>query len=232
MTYENVMRNYLRKVFAIVAKDLTTEARSRDLLSSMGAFATLVIFVFAFAFDLRVTRAGAAAATPGALWVVIAFAGMLGLGRSMTAEFDRGSFDGLRLAPIDRSAIFVGKALGNFIFMSAVEAAVLLLFSLFFNLPFFKPLILLSIVLGTIGFAGVGTLLAAMAASTRLRDVLLPILMLPIALPALLAAVKSTSGALDDTPFAFWSSWLALLVAYDLALVGAAFLTFDFIVEE
>jgi heme exporter protein B len=225
------MQNYLSKVFAIVAKDLTTEIRSRDMLSSMGAFAVLVIFVFAFAFDLRVARSASAVA-PGVLWVVIAFAGMLGLNRSVAAEFDRGSFDGLRLSPVDRSAIFVGKALGNFIFMSAVEAIVLPLFVAFFNLPFIKPMILVSIVLGTIGFAGVGTLLATMAASTRLRDVLLPILMLPVALPALLAAVKCTAGALDDAPLILWSNWLALLVAYDLALVGLAVLTFEFIVED
>jgi heme exporter protein B len=222
--------NYLRKVFAIVAKDLTTEVRSREMLSSMGAFAVLVIFVFAFAFDLRVARPGPVA--PGVLWVVITFAGMLGLNRSMAAEFDRGSFDGLRLAPMDRSAIFVGKALGNLVFMLIVEAIVLPLFVAFFNLPFLKPLIVLSVALGTIGFAGVGTLLAAMAASTRLRDVLLPILMLPVALPALLAAVKCTAGALDDAPIELWSNWLALLVAYDLALVGLALLTFDFIVED
>ncbi|MGH8310917.1 MAG: heme exporter protein CcmB, partial [Steroidobacteraceae bacterium] len=173
------MSAYLRKVFAIVAKDLTTEVRSREMLSSMGAFAVLVIFVFAFAFDLRAARSGTTIVAPGVLWVVITFAGMLGLNRSLAAEFDRGSFDGLRLSPIDRSAIFAGKALGNFVFMTAVEAIVLPLFVIFFNLPLFKPPILLSVVLGTIGFAGVGTLLAAMAASTRLRDVLLPILMLP-----------------------------------------------------
>ena len=222
--------SYLHKVFAIVAKDLTTEMRSREMLSSMGAFAVLVIFVFAFAFDLRVARAAPVA--PGVLWVIIAFAGMLGLNRSLAIEFDRGSFDGLRLSPIDRSAIFVAKALGNFIFMSAVEALILPLFVVFFNLPFLKPMILVAVVLGTAGFAAVGTLLAAMANSTRLRDVMLPILMLPVALPALLAAVKCTAGALDNTPFDLWSNWLGLLVAYDLGLGGLAVLTFEFIVED
>jgi len=225
------MQNYLSKVVAIVAKDLTTEIRSRDMLSSMGAFAVLVIFVFAFAFDLRVARAAATVA-PGVLWVVIVFAAMLGLNRSLAAEFDRSSFDALRLAPIDRSAIFLGKAIGNLIFTTIVVVIVLTLFSIFFNLPMFKPLILVSVLLGTIGLSGVGTLLATMSANTRLRDVLLPILLLPVALPALLAAVKSTAGALDSTPLEFWSNWLALLASYDLALVGLAFLTFDFIVED
>lgn len=224
--------DYLRKVFAIVAKDLTTELRSREMLSSMGAFSVLVIFVFAFAFDLRVARQATADAAPGVLWVVITFAGMLGLNRSLAVEFDRGSFDSLRLSPVDRSAIFIAKALGNFVFMSAVELIVLPLFVIFFNLPFFKPMILVSVVLGTAGFAAVGTLLAAMSASTRLRDMLLPILMLPVALPALLAAVKCTAGALDNTPFEFWSNWLGLLVAYDLGLGGVAVLTFEFVVED
>jgi len=222
---------YVRTILTIVAKDLTTEVRSRDMLSSMGAFAVLVIFVFAFAFDLRIARSGSIIA-PGVLWVVITFAGMLGLNRSMAAEFDRSSFDGLRLAPIDRSAIFMGKALGNFVFMTAVEAVVLPMLAATLNLPFIKPMILVSLVLGTIGFAGIGTLLATMAANTRLRDVLLPILMLPVALPAILAAVKCTAGALDDAPFELWSNWLALLVAYDLALGGLAVLTFEFILED
>jgi heme exporter protein B len=222
---------YIRTVLTIVAKDLTTEVRSRDMLSSMGAFAVLVIFVFAFAFDLRIARSGSIIA-PGVLWVVITFAGMLGLNRSLALEFDRGSFDGLRLAPIDRSAIFVGKALGNFVFMTAVEAVVLPMLAATLNLPFIKPMILVSVVLGTIGFAGIGTLLATMAANTRLRDVLLPILMLPVALPAILAAVKCTAGALDDAPFQLWSNWLALLVAYDLALGGLAVLTFEFVLED
>jgi heme exporter protein B len=225
------MRDTFRKAWVIVVKDLTTEVRSKDMLSSMGAFAALVIFVFAFAFDLRVARAAAIVA-PGVLWVVIVFAGMLGLNRSVAAEFDRGSFDGLRLAPIDRSAIFVGKALGNFVFMLAVEAIILPMLAATLNLPFLKPMILVAMLLGTIGFAGVGTLLATMAANTRLRDVLLPILMLPVALPAILAAVKVTAGALDDAPFELWSHWLVLLVAYDLALGGLAVLTFEFILED
>jgi len=225
------MTDYFRKALAIVAKDLTTELRSKDMLSSMGAFAILVIFVFGFAFDLRAARAAAIVA-PGVLWVVIVFAGMLGLNRSLAAEFDRGSFDGLRLAPIDRSAIFVGKALGNFVFMSAVEAVVLPMLAATLNLPFLKPMIVVAMLLGTIGFAGVGTLLATMAANTRLRDVLLPILMLPVALPAILAAVRVTAGALDDAPFELYSNWLALLAVYDLALGGLAVLTFEYILED
>ena len=222
--------SYLRKVWAIVHKDLVTELRSREMLSSMGAFSVLVILLFAFAFDLRVAKVGTVA--PGALWSVIAFAGMLGLGRSISAEIDRGSFDALLLAPVDRSAIFFGKAIGIIIFMLIVEAVILPLFVIFFNLPFLQPMIVLIVLLGTIGYGGVGTLLSTMSSNTRLREVLLPVLLLPIAIPALLAAVKCTAGVLDGRAFEDWSSWFGLLIAFDLTMLGASFLVYDFVVED
>jgi heme exporter protein B len=221
---------YLRKVWAIVRKDLVTELRSREMLSSMGAFSVLVILLFAFAFDLRVAKAGTVA--PGALWSVIAFAGILGLGRTLSAEIDRGVFDALLLAPVDRSVIFLGKAAGIILFMFVIEAVILPLFVIFFNLPFFQPGIILIVVLGTIGYGGIGTLLSTMAANTRLREVLLPVLLLPIAIPALLAAVKCTAGVLDGRAFEDWSNWFGLLVAFDLVMLGAAFLVYDFVVED
>ena len=222
--------SYLRKVWAIVRKDLTTELRSRELLSTMGAFAVLVILLFAFAFDLRVARAGTVA--PGALWSVIAFAGILGLGRSIGSEIDRGVFDALLLTPVDRSAIFFGKAVGIILFMFLVEAVILPLFVIFFNLPFLQPMIIFIVLLGTVGYGGIGTLLSTMSASTRLREVLLPVLLLPIAIPALLAAVKCTAGALDGRPFDEWFNWFGLLVAFDLVMVGAAFLVYEYVVED
>ena len=221
---------YLRKVWAIVRKDLVTELRSREMLSSMGAFSVLVILLFAFAFDLRVAKAGTVA--PGALWSVIAFAGILGLGRTLSAEIDRGVFDALLLAPVDRSVIFFGKAAGIILFMFVIEAVILPLFVIFFNLPFFQPAIIVIVVLGTIGYGGIGTLLSTMAANTRLREVLLPVLLLPIAIPALLAAVKCTAGVLDGRVFEDWSNWFGLLVAFDLVMLGTAFLVYDFVVED
>jgi heme exporter protein B len=227
---------FFYKAWVIARKDLLTELRSREMLSTMGAFAALIILLFAFAFDLRTGSTGTVArantVTPGALWVVIAFTGMLGLGRSLTAEIDRGSFDALLLTPIDRSAIFLGKAIGIILFMFAVEAVILPLFVIFFNQPFLQPAILLIVVLGTIGYGGIGTLLSTMAANTRLREVLLPVLLLPIAIPALLAAVKCTAGALDGRDFAEWANWFGLLVAFDLVMLGAAFLVYDYVVED
>ena len=222
--------SFIRKAWYIARKDILAELRSREMITTMGAFSVLVILLFAFAFDLRVARAGTVA--PGALWVVIAFAGMLGLNRALTSEIDRGSFDALLLTPIDRSAIFFGKALGIIIFMFVIEAVIVPLFVVFFNLPFLQLAIILIIILGTIGYGGIGTLLSTMSANTRLREVLLPVLLLPIAIPALLAAVKCTAGVLDGREFADWSNWFGLLVAFDLVMIGTAFLVYDFVVED
>ena len=221
---------FFRKAWYIARKDILSELRTREMVSTMGAFSVLVILLFAFAFDLRVAKAGTVA--PGALWVVVAFAGMLGLNRSLTSEIDRGSFDALLLTPIDRSAIFLGKSLGIIVFMFAIEAVILPLFVIFFNLPFLQPTILFIVALGTIGYGGIGTLLATMSSNTRLREVLLPVLLLPIAIPALLAAVKCTAGALDGRDFAEWANWFGLLVSFDLVMLGASFLVYDFIVED
>jgi heme exporter protein B len=224
-----------RKAWIIARKDILAELRSREMLSTMGAFAALIILLFAFAFDLRTGSTGSTArastVTPGALWAVIRCR-YAGPGRSLTSEIDRGSFDALLLAPVDRSAIFLGKAIGIIIFMFVIEAVILPLFVIFFNQPFVQPVIILIVVLGTIGYGGIGTLLATMAANTRLREVLLPVLLLPIAIPALLAAVKCTAGALDGRDFAEWANWFGLLVAFDLVMLGAAFLVYDYVVED
>lgn len=223
---------YLRKVWAIVRKDLTTELRSRELLSTMGAFSVLVILLFAFAFDLRVARAGTVA--PGALWSVIAFAGILGLGRSIGSEIDRGVFDALLLTPVDRSAIFFGKAVGIILFMFVVEAAILPLFVIFFNLPFLQPTIIFIVMLGTVGYGGIGTLLSTMSANTRLREVLLPVLLLPLSLPLVLPASMAVAAYMFPQLPAFGEvqSAISIVLLYDLLMLSAGFLTYHYVVES
>jgi len=181
--------SYLRKVFAVVAKDVAAELRTREMLSSMFVFSLLVILIFNFAFDLRAENQKTLA--PGVLWVAIAFAGMLGLSRSFIMEKDRGSMEGLLLTPVDRSAIYLGKMLGNLLFIGIVEIIILPIFIVLFNLSAADlPLLLGVVILGTIGFAGVGTLFSAMAVHTRAREVLLPILLFPVVIPVML---KDTS---------------------------------------
>jgi heme exporter protein B len=222
---------YLRKVFAIVAKDVATELRTREMLSSMFVFSLLVILIFNFAFDLRAENQKTLA--PGVLWVAIAFAGMLGLSRSFIMEKDRGSMEGLLLTPVDRSAIYLGKMLGNVLFIAVVEVIILPIFIVFFNLSAGDlPLMAGVMILGTIGFAGVGTLFSAMAIHTRAREVLLPVLLFPVVIPVLLSAVKLTAAILDRLPFADVQNWFSLLVAFDLIFMALSFILFDYVLEE
>ncbi len=221
---------YLRALWAVVWKDLAAELRSRELLSSMLVFALLVILVFNFALELE--RRTAAELTSGVLWVTFAFAGTLGLNRSMAVEKDRGCLDGLLLAPVDRSAIYFGKALGNLLFMLLVEAIVLPVYSLLYNTNLFQPGLLLVTVLGSIGYVAIGTLLSSMAVQTRTRDVLLPILLFPVVVPLLIACVKATNGFLQGFEMAEITPWLNMLLVYDVVFTAVAFMVFDFVVEE
>jgi heme exporter protein B len=150
----------------------------------------------------------------------------------MAMEKDRGCLDGLLLAPVDRSAIYFGKALGNLIFMLIVEAIVLPVYSVLYNINLFQPALLVVILLGSVGFVAVGTLLSAMAVQTRTRDVLLPILLFPVVLPVLIPAVKASVGFLQDYGMERIRPWLNLLIAYDMIFIAVAFMLFDYVVEE
>jgi heme exporter protein B len=221
---------FLRKIVAIVHKDVIAELRTKEMFSSMFVFALLVIIIFNFAFELRVANVKQIA--PGVLWVTFTFAGMLGLNRSFILEKDKGCLEGLLLAPVDRSAIYFGKMLGNLIFMSVVEAIVLPIFWVLFNPPLFSPPLIPVIVLGTLGFAGVGTLFSAIAVHTRAREVMLPILLFPIVMPLMIAAVKITGGLLDGQPLAEMRNWLNLLIGFDIIFLTVSYMTFDYVVEE
>lgn len=222
--------DFLDKMWAIVVKDVATEWHTREIVSAMLVFAVLSLLAFSFALDLR--GATARAAAPGVLWATVAFAGTLGLSRSLVREQQTGCIDGLLLAPVDRTAIFFGKALGNLAFIIIVEIILLPLFAGLFNVPLLRPDVVLVTVLGTVGYAAVGTLLAGIAVNTRAREVLLPILLLPLAFPVLIAAVQATSGLLEGGRLAEASGWLRLIVVYDLLILAVATLTFGYVLEE
>jgi heme exporter protein B len=222
--------SFLRKVWAIVVKDVAAELHTREMVSAMLVFSVLAMLIFSFALDLRGDMARAAA--PGVLWATVAFGGTLGLSRSLAREQQAGCIDGLLLAPVDRSAIFFGKALGNVAFMVVVEVVLLPLFSALFDVPLLRPGVLVVTALGTVGYAAVGTLLAAIAVNTRAREVMLPILLLPLAVPALIAAVQATGGLVEGGTLAEVGGWVRLLVVYDLVIVAVSTLTFGYVVEE
>ena len=224
------LKHYLRVVGALLWKDLRAELRSRELISSMLVFAILVILIFNFALLLdRTAREDVAA---GVLWVTTVFTGTLGLNRSLAQEKDRGSLDGMLLAPVDRSAIYFGKALGNLLFILIVQAVILPVFTVLFDVVMVQPLVLLVVVLGAIGYAGLGTLLASLAIHSRSRDAMLPILLFPVAVPLLIAAVRATSGVLTAAGWDQIGPWINLLVVYDVIFVAVAFMLFEYVVEE
>jgi len=221
--------SYLSKVLAIVWKDVVAELRTKEMFSSMLVFALLVIVIFNFSFDLRVENIAQVA--PGVLWVTFAFASTLELNRSLALEMENDCLDGLLLAPMDRSAIYFGKMLGNLIFICTIEALILPIFSVLFDLNLIQPSLLLTIFLGTVGFAGVGTLLSAIAVNTRAREVMLPVLLFPIILPVVIAATKATGGILDGLPLGDIAHWLRFLVAFDIIFLVVSYMTFDFVVQ-
>ncbi|MFN2120921.1 MAG: heme exporter protein CcmB [Anaerolineales bacterium] len=222
--------SFARAVAAIAWKDLAAEFRSRELFSSMLVFSLLVILIFNFALELDISTRRSV--TAGVLWVTFAFAGTLGLNRSMSIEKDQGSLDGLLLAPVDRSAIYFGKVLSNLTFMLIVEAIVLPIYSFLYNVNLLQPGLLLILALGSIGYIVVGTLLAAMAVQSRTRDVLLPILLFPVVIPVLIAAVKASGGFLTGDDADSIRAWINLLIVYDAIFAAIAFMVFDYVVEE
>lgn len=224
------MSSYLRAVGAVIWKDFRAEWRTRENLSAMLVFALLVILIFNFALELDLQARSSLSA--GILWATFVFAGTIGLNRSLAVEKDRGCLDGLLLAPVDRSVIYFGKAVGNLLFMLVVEAIVLPIFSFLYAYNVFQPGFLLVVLLGSIGYAAVGTLLSTMVVQARTRDILLPILLFPLTLPVVIAAVKASQGFFQGLPFEDFSVWLNILVAYDLIFIAVAMMVFDYVLED
>jgi heme exporter protein B len=216
-------------VRTLVWRDLVAEYRSRAVLSGGIVFALLTLVIFNFAIDLRLDTAEEVA--PGILWIGFAFAGMLAFGGSFATERERGTLDGLLLAPIDRGAIYLSRAITNAILMGIVELVSLPVFVALYNVRVIWGEILLATALGTIGFTGAGTLVAAIAANTRAREVMLPLLLLPLTVPVLIASVKATATAIGARPVETLP-WLQLLAAFDVIVVAASFLMFEFILDE
>jgi heme exporter protein B len=224
------LKGYLGKVATILWKDLVSEVRTKEMLSSMLVFALLVTVIFSFAVDPR--SVDMADLAPGLLWVAFAFSGILGLNRSFALEKARNSLEGLMLTPVDRSGIYLAKMLGNFVFLSIVELVILPLFWVLSNLTTFPLALALVVPLGTLGFVAAGTLFAAMTVNTRAREVMLPMLLLPVSVPVIVAAVKSTAALMAGDPLAGIAGWLQLLVACDVVFVVLSLLIFEYVIEE
>ncbi len=223
---------FVKQVAAIAWKDILSELRTKEMLSSMLIFCLLVIVIFNIAFDPGSSYLEEL--VPGILWVAFTFAGTLGLNRSMISEQENGCLQGLLLCPIDSSAIYVGKLVGNILFILLAEVIILPLVAVLYNVTLLPVLVKLLVVIGlsTLGFSAVGTLLSAMAVNTRTREILLPILLFPVEVPVIIAAVKSTARILQGEPWSEFALWLKLLISFDVIFLVLCFLTFEYVIGE
>lgn len=221
---------YLRRVWTVAEKDVRAEMRSKEVVGTMAAFALLAAVVFGLAFDLRVPRSELV--VPGILWVIVLFAGVLGLHRSFGSEVERGTLAGLLLAPVERSAIFLGKAAANLFYFLIVEALLVPALLILFDVNLLNPFILLGLLLGTVGYVGVGTLFAALTSRNRARETLLPVLLLPVLAPLFISGVGLTSVILDNRSSAEAWPWVGIIGLYDAIVFAIAFLLVDVIWEQ
>jgi heme exporter protein B len=226
------MGEFLRLSAAIAAKDVRLELRSRTALLSAIVFSALVLVVFNFARDP--TALSAVDLAPSVLWVTFAFGAVIALNRAFYVERENAAIDGILLAPVPRSALYVGKLLANLAFVGVVEAVALPLFVLFFNVDMGHALwgILGVTALATIGFVAVGTIFSAMVVRTRFAELMLPVLLLPFMVPPLVGAVQVTAKLLAGRPLSEMLGWLRLLALYDIVFVTLCILVFPAVVDE
>jgi heme exporter protein B len=227
---------FVRVTLAILRKDLKRELRTKETVSSMFVFAVLVVVVFNFTLALDGVRA--LELGPGILWTAFVFAATLGLNRSFAAERENESLSGLIMAPVDRSAIYFGKLGSNLLFMLVMEALILPVFVVFFNVNISEVLpgtdlawFALVLVLGTTGFTALGTILSAIASSTTMRDVLLPLLLLSFAVPVIVASAEATRLLFDVDPLTGPESWLKLLAVCTVSYVTVSWMIFEYVLE-
>lgn len=224
---------FFNQTITILRKDILTEYRTKEILTSMLLFGLLVILIFHFAIDPdseEIRRFG-----PGLLWITFIFAGLLGINRAFVREQENDALEGLMLSPVSWSSIYLGKMLANLLFMLLAEGIILFLFSLFFDYAIWSRIGWMATItfLGTLGFTSVGTLLAAVSMHTRMFEVMLPILLLPLTLPVILVVVQATTANFANPPEVNpMMVWIKVLIAYDVIFVTLPLMTFDYVLQE
>lgn len=222
---------WVRQAWAVFRKDVVLEARSRANFNALLFFAGLVLLIFSFALGSEPKRLHAAAG--GLLWLAFVFAGTLTFGRAYQIEAENNAFEGLLLVAQSRSAIYLGKLLGAAAVMLAIELCVVPLMAILYSMDLWSaaPALVVTGILGTIGYAAVGALYGALTMRLRAREVLLPLLMLPVTVPVILAAVTATTYAFNGENGHIWI-WLELLIVFDIIFVTAGLMTFEYVVTE
>lgn len=217
---------------AIVRKDVMLELRGGRTTTALVSIALLVLVILIFALDRAVARGTDTPA--GAIWIALVFAGMLGASRVMLEEQENGCLRALLLSPVDRATVYSAKLAASLIFMIGAAAATMILAMLFFNLELSLSLgaLSLALILGAAGFSALATLLAAISARARGGELLLPMLIVPLYVPALIAGVKASAIALSGAPLAAARDWIGILIAFDVLFVAAGYLLFEHVVGE
>jgi len=224
------MKTWLSTAWVLVWKDMVQEWRSRDVLTSMFAFAVLSLFIFNYALELSpIDRAEIA---PGLIWVVMVFAGTLGLNRSFAAEQDQGSFEGLMMAVPELSVIYLAKMITNLLMMFGLAILVIPIYSLLYNQSLFDLRFFGILMLGAWGYSAAGTLISSMTVQTRMRDLLLPVLLFPLLLPVNMAVVKSGSAIIAASAVPEFQSWINLLLVYDVIMTVVSLMVFEYVIRE
>ena len=223
--------SYWSTVWTVVRKDLLIERRTRQIVSLMVMFAVSIVVMFNFALEAELDAVRNVAT--GLLWATIMLAGTLGLNRAIDLENENRAIEAILLAPVDRSAIYVGKVISVSIFVLILDAILVVLFILAFNKPLYRPPALLLIFLGTIGYVAAGVLVTSITIQTRARSVLLPVLLLPLILPLVLTAASGVASYMADSPplWAEVGSNFAIVVAYDLLMLALGVMTYNYVVE-
>jgi len=222
----------LNVIWAVFVKDLRVEWRSRETLAPMCVFGLLVVFLFNFAFETA--HEETLRLLPGLLWIAFAFSGILGFNRSFAAERENGCMEGMALAPVDPSAIFVGKLLGNLVFLGVTEAVIVFAAAIWYNFSFLPSLVWLFLILffGTLGYAALGTIFGAIAANTRMREVMLPVLQFPVSFWILILSVDATSDVLRNSASSEISQGLFRVAGISIIFAAVSFLLFEYVLEE
>ncbi len=222
---------------ALLAKDIRQEFRTREMLTSMGIYALLVLIIFGVAFSQMPSSYEIMPISGGLIWALIVFTSLLGLNRSFSHEKEEGSLQGILLVPLDRAVIFLSKATSNLLFLAIVELITIPLFYFFFLSSEIVAdtlwLAVIPIIVGTVGIAGIGTLLATITMSTRGKDVLLAVLFIPLSYPLLFACVSATSAAIvgDSMMMSNYISSVALAAGYDVVMILVSWLLYDYVVS-
>ena len=220
----------IQALSAIIKKDIIIEIKSKEIINSILLFALLTVIIFSFIFEPGTYKKEVIG---GIFWMSIIFSGILGLGKSMSSEVNGGNLTAVMLTPVDRSVIFFGKFISNLIFLIFLEIILVPLFMIFYDVNILAaPLMILVIFLATYGYCLLGTFFAILSVKTKTREILLPILLLPVMIPVILAAILATNAFLLNEPVINASGWIKLIAGFDIVFTAVIYLIFGSIIED